>query len=101
MGLDYDVPQEEPTVPSGYESKIGALRREIREDALPYFSDDDLVYYLQKHHENVEEAAYEMLIVKSEDSQVALVGLTTQDTSSYFKRLASRLKTYNTQTLGG
>ena len=101
MGLDYTVPREEPRCHSPYVDKIGALRREIREDALPYFEDDELTYYLEKHHGDVDAAAYEMLILKSEDSTIVLTGMTTQDTSDYFKRLASRKKRYNSQTLRG
>ena len=40
-----------------------------------------------------------MLIVKSEDSTIQVSGLTTQDTSSYFKRLASRYRKRNTGNL--
>lgn len=81
--------------------KITQVKRLIREDMLPYFEDEDFAFYLDRNDGVVEDAAYEMLIVKSEQSNLALVGLTTQDTSDYFKRLASRFKTYNTQTLEG
>ena len=44
---------------------------------------------------------YEMLIVKSEDSTISVSGLSTQDTSSYFKRLASRYKPFNSGIMAG
>ena len=42
---------------------------------------------------------YEMLILKSEDSTISVSGLNTTDTSNYFKRLASRFKSFNSGTL--
>ena len=81
-------------------TKIGTLKRLIREDQLPYFTDDaDYEFYLERNGGDVEAAAYEMLIVKSEDSKITLVGMTTIDTSSYFKRLASRFKRFNSGIL--
>lgn len=75
--------------------KIKYIRREIRETQAPYFDDDDLLHYLTKNNGNVDTTIYEMLIVKSEDSTISVSGLSTQDTSAYFKRLASRYKPFN------
>ena len=81
--------------------KIKQVRRELREAQCPYFEDDDFVYYLNKNNGNVDATIYEMLIIKSEDSTISVSGLTTQDTSNYFKRLASRYKQFNSGVLGG
>lgn len=80
---------------------IERIKREIREEQSPFFDEDDFQYYLDKNGGNVEATIYEMLIIKSEDSTIAVSGLNTQDTSSYFKRLASRYKQFNSGVLRG
>ncbi len=81
--------------------KIRYIRKEIREAQAPYFDEDDFLHYLNKNNGDVDATIYEMLILKSEDSTISVSGLTTQDTSSYFKRLASRYKRFNSGTLKG
>lgn len=78
---------------------IERVKREVREDQIPYFEDDDFAYYLDKNGGDVEATIYEMLIIKSEDSKISVSGLSTADTSSYFKRLASRYRRYNSGVL--
>lgn len=80
---------------------IERVKKEIREEQAPYFEEDDFQYYLDKNNGNVDATIYEMLIIKSEDSTISVSGLTTQDTSGYFKRLASRYRQYNSGTLEG
>ena len=79
--------------------ELRVLKRELREFDLPYFSDDDLRYYLEKNEGRMNETIYELLILKSEDSRLVISGLTTEETSSYFKRLASRYKRFNSGQL--
>lgn len=74
---------------------IEIIRKEVREAQSPYFDDDDFQYYLDKNGGDVNATIYEMLIIKSEDSAISVSGLSTQDTSAYFKRLASRYKPFN------
>jgi hypothetical protein len=81
--------------------KIRYIRKEIREEQAPYFEDDDFLHYLTKNNGDVDATIYEMLIIKSEDSTISVSGLTTQDTSSYFKRLASRYRQFNSGALKG
>lgn len=80
---------------------IERIKREIREEQAPYFEEDDFQYYLEKNGGNVDATIYEMLIIKSEDSTISVSGLSTHDTSSYFKRLASRYKQFNSGSLKG
>ena len=79
--------------------KIRYIRKELRETQSPYFEEDDFKYYLTKNNGDINATIYEMLIIKSEDSTISVSGLTTQDTSSYFKRLASRYKPFNSGIL--
>lgn len=82
-------------------SDIDRIKREIREQDSPYFDEEDFDYYLKKNDGDVNATIYEMLIIKSEDSTISVSGLSTQDTSSYFKRLASRYKPFNSGILEG
>lgn len=81
--------------------KIAFIRKEIREVQSPYFEEDDFTHYLKKNNGDVNATIYEMLIIKSEDSTISVSGLSTQDTSAYFKRLASRYKPFNSGILKG
>jgi len=78
---------------------IEIIKTELRESAVPFFTDEEIAYYLEKNGGGVRAAIYEMLIIKSEDSTIRVSGWTTQDTSKYFKRLASRFKSFNTGIL--
>lgn len=81
--------------------KITYIRKEIREVQSPYFEEDDFLHYLKKNNGDMNATIYEMLIIKSEDSTISVSGLSTQDTSAYFKRLASRYKPFNSGILEG
>lgn len=78
---------------------MGNLKLELRETDCPFFDDGDFEYYYKKNNGDFEATVYEMLLVKSEDSTISVSGLSTQDTSAYFKRLASRHRSFNTGTL--
>ena len=80
---------------------IERIKKEIREEQSPYFEEEDFQYYLDKNNGDVDATIYEMLIIKSEDSAIAVSGLNTQDTSGYFKRLASRYRKYKSGILSG
>ena len=82
-------------------TEIERIKKEVREEQAPYFEETDFQYYLDKNNGNVDATIYEMLIIKSEDSTISVSGLTTHDTSSYFKRLASRYKQFNSGALKG
>lgn len=80
---------------------IERIKKEIREEQSPYFDEDDFLYYLEKNRGDINATIYEMLIIKSEDSTISVSGLNTQDTSTYFKRLASRYKPFYSGILEG
>lgn len=80
---------------------IEMIKIEVRENQCPFFDDDEIEYYLYKNNGNIDKTIYELLIIKSEDSTINVSGLSTQDTSSYFKRLASRYRPNNSGTLLG
>ena len=73
-------------------NKIAELKLILRESDIPFFSDEELAYYLEKHDGNVSDTAYECLIIKSENTQLQVAGLNIQDSSTYFRRLADRYR---------
>lgn len=77
------------------------IKIEIRENQSPYFEDEDIEYYLNKNNGDLNKTIYDLLIIKSEDSTISVSGLNTQDTSGYFKRLASKFKPFNSRVLEG
>lgn len=79
---------------------IQELKIIVREDACPYFSDEELSYYL-KTSKTLKEAAYRCLLVKAEDTTLSVSGLNSGDTSKYFRRLASQYRPNNSGVLGG
>lgn len=80
---------------------IERIKIEVRENQVPYFEDSEIQYYYEKNGCDVEKTIYELLILKSEDSTISVSGLSTTDTSNYFKRLASKYRTFNTGVLEG
>lgn len=80
---------------------IEKIKVEIREEKCPYFEDSEIQYYLDKNSGDVDAAIYELLLVKAEDSTISVSGLTTADTSAYFRRLASKYKRFNSGILEG
>lgn len=80
---------------------IEVVKRETRENMSPYFEDGDIEYYLKKNNGDVNATIYELLLVKAEDSTISVSGLSTSDTSAYFRRLASRYRQYNSGVLKG
>lgn len=83
---------------------IGAIDRMkaiLREDDVPFFSDEMLQFYIDENGGDVNAAIYQCLIVKSEQTTLSVSGLNTADTSSYFKRLASNYRPWHSGILGG
>lgn len=79
---------------------LDRLKFILREDDMPMFTDEQLENYLQES-ESFELALYELLLLKSENTSLELQGMTIEDTSSYFRRLALTYRPHNTGLLGG
>lgn len=77
------------------------IKIELRESQCPYFSDSEIEYYYAKNNEDFNQTIYELFLVKAEDSTISVSGLSTQDTSGYFRRLASRYRKSNSCILEG
>lgn len=73
----------------------------LREEQVPFFSQEELQFYLDKNNGKVNDAIYECLVVKSEETSLQISGMTTNDTSKYFLRLASHYRPNNSRVLKG
>lgn len=73
----------------------------LREEACPFFSDDELLFYLNENNGDEKKTLYQCLIIKSEDTTLNISGLQAADTSKYFRRLAQRYRTNNSGILQG
>ena len=83
------------------DTEMNRIKMILQEEDAPYFTDTQIEFYVQENGGNIDAAIYQMLIVKSESSVISVSGLSTQDTSSYFKRLAAKYKPRNSGILKG
>ena len=81
------------------EQALKKMKIVLREKDYPFFDDDELVFYLEENNDDVNAAIYQCMLLKAEDSTIAIQGLNAADTSSYFRRLAVRYKPNNSGIL--
>ncbi|TAN64778.1 hypothetical protein WS9_013370 [Paraclostridium sordellii 8483] len=73
--------------------KLQELKLILRENECPFFSEEELFFYLKRNNFDLNKTAYDCLIVKSEDDSIGLPGgLQLADNSKYWLRLAARYK---------
>ena len=73
--------------------EIQELKLILREETSPFSTDEEIAYYLNKNNGNLNNAAYECLLLKAEDDSIALPGgLTLANNSEYWLRLAKKYK---------
>lgn len=82
-------------------SNTEELKIVLREDAVPFFTDTELDFYLEENNWDYEKTAYQCLLIKAEDTTLSISGLSTGDTSKYFRRLASRYRPNHSGILRG
>lgn len=73
----------------------------LRESDCPFFTDDELEFYLEDNNGDFNKTVYQCLIVKSENTTLSLSGLEAGDTSKYFRRIAQRYRENNSGILKG
>ena len=80
--------------------EIQELKLILREETSPFFTDEEIAYYLNKNNGNINNAAYECLLLKAEDDSIALPGgLTLANNSAYWLRLAKKYKPNGSRNL--
>lgn len=83
------------------ENTLVTLKRMIRDTDVTYFSDDELREYYKDNNNNLNDTVYACLCIKAEDTTLSITGLTTGDTSKYYRRLAARYRPCNSGVLTG
>lgn len=82
-------------------SDITRIKKILREEECPFFSDEDIDFYLNENKGNVDLTIYRCFLIKAEDTTLSVSGLNCGDTSKYFRRLAQRYRPNNSGTLKG
>ena len=81
-------------------NSIDELKLILREDDIPFFTEEQISKYIAVY-KTLDLALYAMLMVKAENTQMQIAGMTTQDTSSYFRKLARQYRPNNSGILKG
>lgn len=79
--------------------QLKELKIVLRENDIPFFEDSELNFYFDKNKGNLNNTIYECLLVKAENTTLNISGLTTADSSNYFRRLAVQYKPSNSGVL--
>lgn len=79
--------------------KVQQLKIILQEKSVPFFSEEELELYLGMFNDDLKKTAYHCLLLKAQNTSLNVSGLTTQDSSSYFKMLAQQYITTNTGVL--
>lgn len=79
---------------------IEELKIILREKDCPFFSDEELMYHLEKQG-TLEKAAYRCLLLKAENTSVSVSGMNLPDDSQYYRKLAQQYRPSNSGTLKG
>lgn len=82
-------------------SSLEDLKIVLRESDIPFFTDEQLEFYLRENKGDYRMTAYQCLLIKAEDTTLSVSGLSAADSSKYFRRLASRYRPHNSGVLKG
>lgn len=82
-------------------SNLDNLKMILREGDIPFFTDDQLNFYLDNNQGDLRATAYQCLLIKAEETTLSVSGLSLGDTSKYFRRLASQYRPSNSGILRG
>lgn len=73
--------------------EIQELKIRLREESSPFFTEEELDYYLKQNNNDLDLTTYECLLLKAEDDSISLPGgLQLADNSKYWLRLAKQYK---------
>lgn len=73
--------------------EINELKLRLREEASPFFSDEELAYYLKLYKDNLDLTTYHLALIKAEDDSISLPGgLSLPNNANYWRSIASMYK---------
>ena len=82
-------------------SSLEELKLVLREEDVPFFTDEELNFYLSENNGDYKATAYQCLLIKAEDTTLSVSGLSASDSSKYFRRIAARDRPHNSGILSG
>lgn len=82
-------------------SSLEELKIILRESEVPFFTDEQLEFYLKENGGDYTATAYQCLLIKAEDTTLSVSGLSAADSSKYFRRLSAKYRPYNSGVLRG
>lgn len=82
-------------------SNLEELKIILRESDVPFFTDEQLEFYLKENDGDYTATAYQCLLIKAEDTTLSVSGLSAADSSKYFRRLSAKYRPYNSGVLRG
>jgi hypothetical protein len=80
---------------------VSKMKEILREEDCPFFTEEQLQFYLAENNGNINKALYQCFLIKAEDTTLSVTGLDCADTSKYFRRLAQRYRPNNSGQLKG
>jgi hypothetical protein len=80
---------------------LNDLKMVLREEDIPFFTEEELQFYLRENGNDYRATAYQCLLIKAEDTTLEVSGMSASDSSKYFRRLASRYRPNNSGVLRG
>ena len=83
------------------EEKVKHLNVILREKEIPFFPDDEIKFHLEDNGGDLNRTAHRLLLIKANNSELGLSGLTLPDSSKYFRRLAAKYRPLNSGYLRG
>ena len=81
------------------ENVLEKIKIVLRENEIPFFSDDEINLQLELHDNDFYMTVYTLAIAKAENCQMSLSGLSLADTSEYWLRIAQTYRPNNTVIL--
>ena len=79
---------------------IDTLKTILREDEIPFFTDEELQTQIELANDDLETAAYNCAIIKAENCALTVSGLSIADSSAYWLRVAAMYRPVNTVIVG-
>lgn len=73
--------------------EIQELKLRLREESSPFFTDEELAYYLEMFNNDLDLTTYKLALMKAEDDSISLPGgLALPNNSKQWLRIASMYK---------
>lgn len=80
---------------------IDRIKMILRESDIPFFTDEQINFYLSENNGDVDATVYQCLLIKAENTTLSVSGISAADSSAYFRKLASKYRPNNSGVMKG